>query len=305
MPGSVTNVVGIAAGGDHSLALLANGTVVCWGADYFGQASVPPSATNILALSAGGTHSLALVGDGTQRPTLQPFESTARLGQPTLLSAGSLVGAMADYQWQLNGVALPGATGPALAIGFVTWTNAGIYRVVMSNALGRVLGPSIILTVLRTPLQFDNCPGGIQMTNGEAHLRLSGASGVGPVVLLASSDLLAWEPILTNPPVIGPVEFIDAGIAGQTRRFYRAFEGTLPGSLRIEILTGAAPASNGTFPLQLSGLTASGPVVIYASSNLLDWGAIFTNPPTIGPLQYLEAPSTIPAQRFYRASEHR
>lgn len=305
VPGSVTNAVAIAAGGDHSLALLADGTAVGWGADYFGQASVPPLATNILALSAGGTHSLALVGDGTQRPTFQPFESTVTFGQPTVLSAGSLVGAMADYQWELNGLALPGATRPALAIGLVTWTNAGVYRVVMSNALGRVLGPSIILTVLRTPLQFDNGPRGIQLTNGEALLRLSGASAVGPVVLLASSDLLAWEPILTNPPVIGHVEFIDVGIGGQTRRFYRAFEGTLPGSPQIEILTGGAPASNGTFPLQVSGLTASGPVVIYASSNLLDWGAIFTNPTTIGPIQYLEAPSTVPAQRVYRASEHR
>ena len=39
-----------------------------------------------------------------------------------------------------------------LLIPFVTWTNAGVYRVVISNALGSVIGPSIMLTVLRTPL---------------------------------------------------------------------------------------------------------------------------------------------------------
>ncbi len=128
VPTNVNNVVGLTAGGDHSLALLADGTVVCWGANYFGQASVPPSATNVLVISAGGAHSLALAGNGTQRPAFQPFARAVTIGQPTLLSAGSLGGAMADYQWQLNGVALPGATNPALSIGFVNWTNAGIYQ---------------------------------------------------------------------------------------------------------------------------------------------------------------------------------
>jgi hypothetical protein len=149
-----------------------------------------------------------------------------------VLNAGSLAGATAGYQWQLNGVGVPGATAPALAIGFVTWTNAGIYRVVLSNALGRVVGPPIILTVLRTPLRFDNPPQGIELTNGETHLRLLGASGVGPVVLLASSDLLTWEPVLTNPPVIGLVEFTNVAAGNQPRRFYRAYEGAVAGRLQ-------------------------------------------------------------------------
>jgi alpha-tubulin suppressor-like RCC1 family protein len=304
VPTSLNNAVGLTAGGDHSLALLANGSVVSWGADYFGQASVPPLATNILALSAGSAHSLALLGNGAQRPAFQPLETTIPIGQPTVLSAGSLSGSLVSYQWQLNGVALPGATNPVLSIGFVNWANAGTYQLVMSNAFGCVTGPPIILTVLRTPLVFDNHPQGIHMTNGEAHLRLSGASGVGPVVLLASSDLLTWETVLTNPPVIGSVEFMDSGAAGQGRRFYRGFEGAVAGSLRIDFAAPARASGSPSTPLRLTGLTANGPVVIYACSNLLDWSAIFTNPPTIGPLQYLEEPSTVPSQRFYRASEN-
>jgi len=142
------------------------------------------------------------------------------------------MGGAADYQWQLNGLDIPVATTPTLSIGFVTWTNAGIYRLVTSNALARVVGPPIILTVLRTPLRFDNPPQGIELTNGDTHLRLSGASGVGPVVLLASSDLLAWEPVLTNPPVIGPVEFTNVAARNQPRRFYRAYEGAVAGPLQ-------------------------------------------------------------------------
>jgi alpha-tubulin suppressor-like RCC1 family protein len=305
VPSPATNVIGIAAGGDHSLALLADGTVACWGANYYGQASVPPSATNILAISAGGAHSLALVGNGTQRPVLQPLGRAANIGQPTVLSAGSPGGALANYQWQLNGMDLPGATTAALTIGFVTWTNAGLYRVIMSNALGYVVGPPIILTVLRTPLQFDTSLGWLQMTNGGFHLRLLGASGVGPVVIYASSNFLAWQPIFTNPAVIGPLEFTDAGISSEPGRFYRATEGEAPGPLWIELATTPAQAGTGKFPLRLTGLTAEGPVVIYASSNLVDWQAVFTNPPTIGPLQYLEGSSTVQPQRFYRASETR
>jgi hypothetical protein len=53
---------------------------------------------------------------------------------------------------------------------------------------------------------------------------LLGASGLGPVVIYASSDLLTWQPIFTNPPVIGPLVFDDAGITNEPVRFYRASE---------------------------------------------------------------------------------
>jgi len=177
--------------------------------------------------------------------------------------------------------------------------------VVANDAFGSVAGPPIVLTVLRSPLYFDTSPGGIMVSNDGTHLRVLGASGVGPVVILASSNLLAWEPILTNPPIIGAVEFIDPEAGNQAGRFYRAVEGAVGGPLRIDIPTALSPVSAGALPLRVTGLTANGPVIIYASSNLLDWRAIFTNPPTIGPLQYLEAPPTGQPVRFYRASESR
>jgi hypothetical protein len=305
VPGLATNVVGIAAGGDHSLALLADGTLLCWGANYSGQTSVPSSATNIVAISAGGAHSLALAGNGTQRPVLPRFAIAVTISQSTVLSAGSLNGATADYQWQLNGMDVAGATTAALPIGFVNWTNAGSYRLVMSNALGVVVGPAITLTVLRTPLQFATSPAELRMSDDGLHLQLLGASGVGPIIVSASSDLLAWEPILTNPPAIGPVQFTDANAGDPAARFYRAVEGAVAGPLRLEMAMMSSSSSSGPFPLCLTGLSAEGPVVIYASSNLVDWQAVFTNPPTIGPLQYLEEPSTIQPQRYYRASENR
>jgi hypothetical protein len=104
--------------------------------------------------------------------------------------------------------------------------------------------------------------------------------------------------------VIGPVQFVDAAVGNPAQRFYRAFEGSVAGPLQIEIGALSSQPRDGTCLLRLTGLTANGPVTIYASSNLLDWGAIFTNPPTIGPLQYLEEISTVQPPRFYRASEN-
>jgi alpha-tubulin suppressor-like RCC1 family protein len=64
-PANATNVVAIAAGINHSLALRADGTVSPWGDNYSGQTDVPASATNVVAIAGGGRHSLALRADGT------------------------------------------------------------------------------------------------------------------------------------------------------------------------------------------------------------------------------------------------
>jgi hypothetical protein len=55
----------IAAGGEHSLALRTNGTVLAWGGNTYGQTNVPAGLSNVTAIAAGYYHSLALRGDGT------------------------------------------------------------------------------------------------------------------------------------------------------------------------------------------------------------------------------------------------
>ncbi len=73
----LSDATAIAAGAHHSLALLANGTVVAWGADGAGQlgdgsitasaeAPVPVSGlTGVAQIAAGGDHSMALLDGGT------------------------------------------------------------------------------------------------------------------------------------------------------------------------------------------------------------------------------------------------
>jgi alpha-tubulin suppressor-like RCC1 family protein len=69
-------VTAVSAGGLHSLALLANGSVVAWGDNEYGQlgngttntSNVPVAVSalsGVKAIAAGGNHSLALLSNGT------------------------------------------------------------------------------------------------------------------------------------------------------------------------------------------------------------------------------------------------
>ena len=65
VPVDLTNVVAIAGGSSHSLALKKNGVVVAWGGNDYWQSDVPVDLTNAAAIAAGGNHSLALKNNGT------------------------------------------------------------------------------------------------------------------------------------------------------------------------------------------------------------------------------------------------
>ncbi|MHC4664049.1 MAG: RCC1 domain-containing protein, partial [Planctomycetota bacterium] len=76
--GAVSNVIGIAAGTMHSLAVLSNGSVLAWGDNSKNQlgdgtindSNVPkivPGITNAVGVAAGMYHSLAVLEDGSVR----------------------------------------------------------------------------------------------------------------------------------------------------------------------------------------------------------------------------------------------
>jgi hypothetical protein len=59
------NVVALAAGQSHSLALRNDGTVVAWGRNHHGQTNVPAGLSGVAAIAAGANHSLARQSNGT------------------------------------------------------------------------------------------------------------------------------------------------------------------------------------------------------------------------------------------------
>jgi len=217
-----TNVIAIAAGGNHSLALRADGTAVGWGINLYGQTDVPPQATNLIAIAAGYNHSLALRADGTVVGWGQnSWGQTAAPSQATNVIA---IAAGRDHSLALR------ADGTVVAWGRNTsgQTNVPSFLTnVVAIAGGRNHSLALVETGRRTPLRFD--PAALRIeTDGSLHVRLLGASGRGPVIVLASPDLITWTPVFTNAPVAGSVDFVDAGAVHRPQTFYRAYEYIAP-----------------------------------------------------------------------------
>lgn len=80
-----------------------------------------------------------------------------------------------------------------------------------------------------------------------------------------------------------------------------AFEFVPAGGPRLIQLQPAGWTSN-AFQLAINGLTAHGPVVVQASTNLSHWTAIHTNPPLAGSFTFTD-PAGMQERRFYRVEE--
>jgi hypothetical protein len=114
--------------------------------------------------------------------------------------------------WLRNGAPLPAATNASLTLSNLQPTQAGNYRVVLSNAFGAVSnGTGILLTVA------DLLP---QTVGGQLQLRLSGATGPG-FVMQVSTDMTTWTPAYIHTAFDGTLEYV-TNIVSRPRGFYRA-----------------------------------------------------------------------------------
>jgi hypothetical protein len=65
VPVGLSGVTAIAAGWDHTVALKGDGTVVAWGKNISGQTTPPVGLSEVMAIAAGMRNTLALKSDGT------------------------------------------------------------------------------------------------------------------------------------------------------------------------------------------------------------------------------------------------
>ena len=191
IPAGVTNIIQIAAGGAHYLALKADGTVIAWGDNSSGQTNVPPGLSNVVAITAGSDVSLALKADGsvvawggdnggngisplglahvTAIASGSEFNLALNPGAPSLVAwptnQAVFTGMSATFstalssqpvpdfiQWQFNGTNLPGQNGSSLILTNIQLTDAGSYSVLVTNMYGTVSATAILAVSAAAPI---------------------------------------------------------------------------------------------------------------------------------------------------------
>lgn len=122
MEGESATVVELAAGSEHNLLLLSDGSVRAWGRNESGQASAPDTLTDAGAISAGSAHSVVL-RRAAMLPTAQADEQ-ASLRKVVLQSVHGRI-TRSPYQVQYtDGQVVTFTATPAEGYVFAGWSGA-------------------------------------------------------------------------------------------------------------------------------------------------------------------------------------
>jgi alpha-tubulin suppressor-like RCC1 family protein len=214
VPVQATNVVAIACGGNHSLALRRDGRIVAWG--KYGQPSVPQWATNLVGIAGTRNGTLALIGSGRPMATSPLTSRWTVAGQPAFFYASAVGAWPLSFQWQFNGTNLTSGTNAWLTVANTSPAQAGLYSVVISNALGTLTNSGALLRVM--PPQPTLAPNSGGLANGQFGFTATGPTGFVWVVQ-TSSNLLEWQDSTTLTNLTGVVTFSEP--ATNSPRFYR------------------------------------------------------------------------------------
>ncbi|MEI8194646.1 MAG: hypothetical protein WCI73_01925 [Phycisphaerae bacterium] len=209
VPAGLNNVVAVAAGQYHSLALRADGTVVAWGDDTYGQTTVPVGLSNAVAVAGGGYHSLALRGDGT----VVAWGDDGYFGQTSVPPGLSNVVAVAGGD--LHSLALRG-DGTVVA-----WGNDDIGQATVPAGLSNVVavagGGSASLALLAdgTVVAWgDNSYGQTTLPSGLSNVVAVAGGNFHCLALRANGTVVAWGPNwVTVPAGLSKVVAVAAGDA--------------------------------------------------------------------------------------------
>jgi len=186
VPPEATNVTMIAVGSLHNLVLRSDGSVIAWGNDNHGQVQVPPNLGKVISIAAGGYRSIVLLSDGTVQEwgDTQWFTRPGGVTNVTLIAAGQVstivLGALLPavtaqpisqsvssgnslqlhvsasgtpplrFQWQHDGSDIPAATDSTFVTPASQHTDAGIYRVIVSNDIGTTTSTNAVVSVVDT-----------------------------------------------------------------------------------------------------------------------------------------------------------
>lgn len=258
VPVELSNVVAIASGAFHSLALRADGSVVAWGDNHYGQSSVPRALTNVVGIAAGPLSSLALRADrtvavwGTNSPDTAP---PSDLNNVVAIAAGGFWG---THTLALRGdgsvVAWgdsPAATVPA-GLTNVVAIAAGHQHGLVLKRNGKLVAWGMPFYVTNIPVGFSN---GVAIAAGGEHCLALVGSGP-PVVSQRQADRIVARRG-------GSVFFHCPAVGGRPLRYQWRCNGTnVSGASNAWlVLTDVRPTQAGLYTLTVSNAwgTATSP----------------------------------------------
>jgi hypothetical protein len=297
VPAELSNVVAIAAGDSHSVALKSDGTLVSWGS----QSNVPVGLSNVVAIATAFLHNLALKSDGTivtwgwnsfglDNPPLDLTNAVSIGVGPYMNMACRSDGSVSiwgDYTY--NGGELPAGLTNVYAI------SGGTAQLVALAGDGR---PVVTVNPFDQPASvgqgatFAVMAAGIRPLTCQWQFNGSDVPGATNLVLSLSSVGVSsqgtYRCVITN--LLGSAMSAPAQLT------------VTAGPLPFDFAAGGVQATNGALHLTLTGLSGTGSIVLLSSTNLLDWAPIYTNTPSQGTWEYLDKLPDVPA-RFYRAVE--
>jgi alpha-tubulin suppressor-like RCC1 family protein len=315
MPAGLSNVVAVAGGNLHSLALRSDGKVVAWGYNQYGQTNVPPALDKVAAVAGGTYHSLALRNDGTVvawgQNTSGQTTVPAGLGGVVAVAAGgshSLAlqsdGTVVAWGNNYYGQAMPADLGGVVAIAAGGSHSLGLRsdgKVVAwgSNTNGQTAVPASLSNVVAIAagnthslaLRNDGTVAGWGTTtvpNGLSNVVAISAGGSHSLALRSDGRVVAWGNNsygqATVPTVVSNVVAITGGgnhslVSARNR----APSGTalkayaVRGMDQVVTLGGTDPEGD-ALQFRITSLPATGTLYQYENGNR---GAIISAPGTV------------------------
>jgi hypothetical protein len=145
-----------------------------------------------------------------------PQDKTALVGQDVAFSASVIAGRPLGYQWEGNNGDISSATNSSLSLTNVQLTDAGPYRLVITNFFGSVTSTPALLQVYASAAGILETP--TLSGSNQFQFTVSGVPGFN-YTIQASTNLLDWTPLLTNQ---SPFIFTETSVEDFPQRFYRS-----------------------------------------------------------------------------------
>jgi hypothetical protein len=168
----------------------------------------------VVANAAGSiTSSVALVRILPSAPVIlvNPVSLTIGASSNATFSVVAQGSSTLNYQWFLNNSPLAGATASQLALNNVQATNAGSYRVVISNAVGVATSASATLTVTPVLPYFVTQPVGLTLIAGTNFTLTSLARGSEPITYQWRRNMTNLLAVLQSSLTVSNAQPSDSG----------------------------------------------------------------------------------------------